>query len=219
MLPPTRRRMACHRVPHLTILRARLASACSRSLASEALALRVRDRGRDDRRQPRRLRPHGRRRPASAPRRSRARRSSGSSTTTSATPRARCSRGSSSSTRSPSGSSAATASTSRSGGDRAPPHASRAGDPLPPRRRARDRDRGPLDASTARAEPGSRAGRSRCVARASAHSRDRRSSACSCCPAEWAGKRTIRYVEPGRRRPADAAAATIFLEHAIALPR
>jgi quercetin dioxygenase-like cupin family protein len=37
-------------------------------------------------------------------------------------------------------------------------------------------------------------------------------------PAEWAGKRTIRYVEPvDETRPRQS--ATIFLEHAIALPR
>lgn len=38
-------------------------------------------------------------------------------------------------------------------------------------------------------------------------------------PAEWAGKRTIRYVRPEEARGAPAPKATVFLEHAIALPR
>lgn len=37
-------------------------------------------------------------------------------------------------------------------------------------------------------------------------------------PAEWAGKRTIRYVEPPHGTEA-AQKATVLLEHAIALPR
>ena len=37
-------------------------------------------------------------------------------------------------------------------------------------------------------------------------------------PAEWAGKRTIRYVEPVDDT-ATRQSATILLEHAIALPR
>ena len=45
----------------------------------------------------------------------------------------------------------------------------------------------------------------------------RRSSACSLLPAEWAGKRTIRYLEPvddtGPKQ-----SATVLLEHAITPP-
>lgn len=37
-------------------------------------------------------------------------------------------------------------------------------------------------------------------------------------PAEWAGKRTIRYVRPVED-PGPPQTATVFLEHAIALPR
>ena len=36
-------------------------------------------------------------------------------------------------------------------------------------------------------------------------------------PAEWAGKRTIRFVEPGGGQPEQS--ASVLLEHAIALPR
>ncbi len=37
-------------------------------------------------------------------------------------------------------------------------------------------------------------------------------------PAEWAGKRTIRYLEPQEGREARQS-ASVLLEHAIALPR
>ena len=36
-------------------------------------------------------------------------------------------------------------------------------------------------------------------------------------PAEWAGKRTIRYLEPVDER-APKQSATVYLEHPIALP-
>jgi hypothetical protein len=38
-------------------------------------------------------------------------------------------------------------------------------------------------------------------------------------PAEWAGKRTIRYVDPADEERPKLQRATVFLEHAIHVPR
>ena len=53
---------------------------------------------------------------------------------------------------------------------------------------------------------------------ASAHG-DRRSSGCWSLPAEWAGKRTIRYVDPADEDRPKLQRATIHCEHPLQLPR
>ena len=181
-------------------------------------ALPLRDRRRDDRRQARRLRPRARR-GAVRRRRRRRRRARLAARPRRARGGGRAAlAGSSSSTRSPTGSSAATGSTSRSA-------ASRTCTPIPGRGSAtcsrassRSRRRG-THGSTGPAAPGSRAARSR-------WSRARRRTSQTVVrprarPARGVGGEAddpLRRARPTSDAPKQQR-ATILLEHAIALPR
>ena len=135
----------------------------------------------------------------------RARRSSGSSTTTRPTPRARCSPPASQLDPFAEWVVRCDRVDFPLGGDRLPAHPSRARDPLPAPRRDRDRDGGALVAL----RPGRRLVRER--ARSRARTRVARTIETAfvralVLPAEWEGKRTIRYVDPADDDRAEAPA-------------
>ena len=78
------------------------------------------------------------------------------------------------------------------------------------------RTEGRIVPRTARVAPGSRQAPSRCSPQRRGISRPR-SSACMLLPAEWAGKRTIRYVDPADEDRPKLQRPTVYLEHPLSL--